>query len=81
MKMDLPCRVSCGRENRENRELAGIMNDPGKIWKLPDFSQKEGKPGKFHSIILLFLKKKIVKSILAFFLGKTKTLLFLYTGI
>jgi len=55
--------------DRENREFAGKLNDPGKNGKLPGISRKEGKTGNFHSIIL-FLNKIIAKSVFAFFSRK-----------
>jgi len=44
--------------------------------KWPGISQKEGKSGNFHSIILI-LKKKNAKSVFGFFFhGKNKTIFF-----
>jgi len=51
LKFDI--RVSSDRENRENRELAGKLNDPGKKREMAGHHKNKKKSGNFHSIILI----------------------------
>jgi len=60
--------VSSDRGNRDNRDFAGKLNDPGKKnGKLPEISQKEGKSVNFHSVNITFEKVRLRSPFWPFF--------------
>jgi len=65
---DKKTTISSDRGNRNNRESAGKLNDLGKKkGKSPGISQKEGKSGNIHSVILFLKKVRLQSTFLPFF--------------
>jgi len=62
--------MSSNRENREKRELAGKSNDPGKKQEIAGNFAERRKIREFSFQLYYFRKRKIAKSVFAFFFLK-----------